>query len=127
MLLSKLMSPIAISSLPRRYTPSSEGVTFKLPTLGANLLAPRRGFGKHRTFTVWSRRSARQLQRQLPPSLRLDEVRLVEMTAALPAGDRSPTWSCGLKGGDEVIGLLGEVSDPDVDALIRSSQPYRKR
>lgn len=49
------------------------------------------------------------------------------MTASLPAGDRLP-----IGGGHGVydaigVGMLGGVPDPDVDALLRSSQPLRKR
>lgn len=51
----------------------------------------------------------------------------MQITANLPAGGRLPVR--GLLNGCNVVeaGLLGGVADPDVDALLRSSQPSRKR
>lgn len=49
----------------------------------------------------------------------------MKMTAALPAGGRLP--GRGGRRGWEGAGLMGGVPDPDVDALLRSSQPLRKR
>lgn len=109
-----------------------EGVTFE--TL-ASRLNPRvvRGRVPRELITVWSRRAARQFQRQLPPGLRLPETLLVKMTAGLPAGGGRPPKKVGKsKGNDDnndlaSARLLGGVADPDVDALLRSSQPLRRR
>ncbi|CAM9300141.1 unnamed protein product [Scytosiphon promiscuus] len=133
------------------------GVTFE--TLASTLDARvRRGLAPRKTITLWSRRAARQLQRQFPPELRLAEEQLVLMTAALPVGGDRPKRSplpekatdstrherdgegaemdaeeeaAGTRGGycGEVAGArrLGGVADPDVDALLRSSQQSRKR
>lgn len=68
----------------------------------------------------------RQLQRQLPPGLRLNESHLVKLTAALPAGERRPVGGPGLED-ETVVGCLGGVPDPDVDTLLTSSQWNRKR
>lgn len=69
----------------------------------------------------------RQLQRELTPPQRLPEASLVKLTSRLPAGG----WSGGLSGGGGArgggLGALGGVPDPDVDALLRSSQPLRRR
>lgn len=136
-----------------------EGVTFETR---ASTLDPRvrRGLAPRETITLWSRRAARQLQRQFPPDLRLTEAQLVLMTASLPVGGDRPQRSppppaekagenskrerseeeaeeeaererggrrggyCGEAAG---VGRLGGVADPDVDALLRSSQPLRTR
>lgn len=101
-----------------------EGATFETC---ASRLDPRVALGhvSRETITLWSRRAARQFQRQLPPGLRLSEEQLVKMTAALPASSRLP--GCEPGGSDEGMGALGGVVDPDVDALLRSSQQSRKR
>lgn len=106
----------------RRFVAQSEGVTFETPGCRLN---PRvaRGLAPLETITVWTRRDARQLQRQLPPRARLKEDVLVKMTAELPAGGALPAQD----GGDTARGLLGGVADLDVNALLRSSQPFQKR
>eukprot|EP00752_Nemacystus_decipiens_P013078 g11567.t1 len=131
-----------------------EGVTFETPASAAD---PRvaRGFAPRETITLWSRRAVRQLQRQLPPKQRLTEAQLVRITAALPArgdkqvvrppnlapsetprtgsderergGEGSGRGGGGYCGEAAGAGRLGGVADPDVDALLRSSQPLRTR
>lgn len=125
-----------------------EGVTFETQASASN---PRvaRGIVPREMITLWSRRAVRQLQRQLPPRQRLTEEQLVRITAALPAGGDKPSEQArsGGGGGDERergreggggggggycgeaagSGRLGGVADPDVDALLRSSQPLRRR
>lgn len=122
-----------------------EGVTFETHASASN---PRvaRGLAPREMITLWSRRAVRQLQRQLPPGQRLTEEQLVRVTAALPAGGDKPSEKVRSGGGDgeectieggacgrsycgEAAGerRLGGVADPDVDALLRSSQLLRRR
>ncbi|CAM9782962.1 unnamed protein product, partial [Sphacelaria rigidula] len=109
-----------------------EGVTLETRE---SRLDPRvaNGHAARQTITLFSRRAVRQHQRQLPPILRFTEASLVRLTAALPAGGWSSGWfSRGGRGGgcydtSAAGAALGGVPDPDVDALLRSSQHLRKR
>lgn len=103
----------------------SEGVTFETPIIGADSFVAQ-GFAQRRTITLWTRRSVRQLQRQLPPGLRLNESHLVKLTAALPAGERRPVEGLGFED-ETMVRCFGGVPDPDVDTLLTSSQGNRKR